>query len=128
MNEKTVEDILEAIVAKDSRYATDAYLFVRDGLDYTVRKLDQPRHVTAQELLEGIRKHTLEEFGPMSKRVLYEWGLHSCTDIGNIVFNLVNASLLGKTEEDRIEDFAAGYDFNEAFFKPFQPGDPVATS
>ena len=34
-------------------------------------------------------------------------------------FNLVNEGLLGKTEEDRREDFAAGYDFRKAFDESF---------
>ena len=42
---------------------------------------------------------------PMAKRVLAEWGITCCADIGCIVFNLVNAGLLGKTEDDSLEDF-----------------------
>ena len=121
MNELSVEDLLETIVQEDDRYTIDAYHFVREGLDYTVKKLQKPRHVNGGELLDGIREYALEEFGPVSKRVLSEWGIHSCSDIGHIVFNLVHAGLLGKTEEDSLADFESGYDFNEAFFLPFQP-------
>jgi uncharacterized repeat protein (TIGR04138 family) len=70
----------------------------------------------------------LEQFGPLSKRVLAEWGIHSCIDFGHIVFNLVEEGLLGKTENDSLEDFSEGYDFCEAFEKPFQPSSPVACS
>lgn len=106
---------------KDTRYKAEAYLFVREGLDHTVRKLDKPRHVSGQELLEGMREYALKEYGPVAKRVLSEWGINECIDFGNIVFNLVNEGLLGKTEEDSIEDFTDGYDFHEAFIKPFRP-------
>ena len=121
MNELTVEDLLEEITKCDSRYSIEAYSFIREALDYTVNKLNKPRHVSANELLEGIREFALQEFGPLSKRVLFEWGIHSCEDIGNIVFNLVDIGLLGKTKEDRLESFQEGYDFHEALETPFLP-------
>jgi uncharacterized repeat protein (TIGR04138 family) len=40
----------------------------------------------------------------------------------------VEEGLLGKTENDSLEDFSEGYDFCEAFEKPFQPSSPVACS
>ena len=50
-----------------------------------------------------------------------------------MVFNLIRAGIFGKTDSDRLEDFCDGYDFHEAFVKPFlpeqrdckQPGEPV---
>lgn len=99
----------------------EAYLFVRDGLDHTVRKLEMPRHVSGQELLHGMREYALQEFGPVAKRVLSEWGIKECIDFGHIVFNLVGEGLLGKTDQDSIRDFVDGYDFHEAFIQPFRP-------
>jgi len=81
----------------------------------------QPPHVSGQELLEGIRQHALDEFGPMTMTVFEEWGLAQCDDFGAIVFNMVEHSLLGKTEEDSMEDFKGGYEFFDAFRKPFLP-------
>ena len=115
MNELTVEDLLEMIMQEDARYTINAYHFVRESLDYTVKNLREPRHVSGGELLDGIREYALEEYGPLSKRVLSEWGIYSCSDIGHIVFNLVNVGLLGKTEDDSLSDFEPGYDFNDAF-------------
>ena len=121
MNELSIEELLENIVLEDNRYNVDAYHFVREGLDFTVKSLRSPRHVNGGELLNGIREYALEEYGPMAKRVLAEWGITCCTDIGCIVFNLVNVGLLGKTEDDSLEDFEKGYDFNDAFLQPYRP-------
>lgn len=120
------EETLEAIVAADARYHRDAYLFVREALDHTHEQLGKSakgtlRHVTGQELLEGIRRYGLEQFGPMTLMVLDEWGVRRCEDFGEIVFNMVAAGLLGKTERDRREDFMNGYDFFAAFRKPYLP-------
>lgn len=121
MHQPHIEPLLDAIIQTDNRYTAEAYLFLRQALDYTVRKLNEPRHISGQELLDGIRVFALKEFGPVTKRVLSEWGIHECIDFGHIVFNLVEGGLLGKTEEDSIEDFANGYDFDTAFVQPYTP-------
>ena len=125
MNEADPDKILREIVSRDPRYAADAYGFVRAGLDFTVRRLEKPRHVSGRELLDGIREFALKEFGPMSKTVLAEWGIQRTEDFGEIVFNMVETGLLGKTDEDSQADFAEGYDFEEAFRRPFQPANHV---
>ena len=80
--------------------------------------------MSGQQLLEGIREFALRQYGPMAITVLDEWGVRRCEDFGEIVFNLVDHGhgLFGKTETDSREDFKGGYDFEEAFKKPFLPG------
>ena len=108
-------ETIEHIVKRDARYKIDAYNFVLQALNYTVSKLKKSRHLTGRELLEGIRQYVKEQFGPMARTVLEHWGINFTEDFGNIVFNLVDAKILSKTEEDSIEDFKDGYDFKEAF-------------
>jgi len=112
--------VVEEIVAKDPRYKVEAYEFVMRALNYTQRKLERPRHVTGRELLEGIREYGLDRFGLMSRTVFENWGVRKTEDFGNIVFNMVDAGLMSKTEEDSIEDFKDGYDFEEAFDKGYK--------
>ena len=126
MKHPNTEDLLAPILQRDPRYTEAAYFFVREALDHIVRQLETPRHISGQELLDGIRKYALAEYGPLTKRVLSEWGIRECIDFGHIVFNLVNEGLLGKTDSDSIDDFSGGYDFTEAFMKPFLPLEPVA--
>jgi uncharacterized repeat protein (TIGR04138 family) len=126
MQELNFDHTLELIRAKDPRYHVDAYHFVREALDHTQKAVmrqnrAQPRHVSGQELLEGIREYALTQFGPMALMVFEEWGVQRCEDFGEIVFNMVEIGLLGKTEKDSREDFSAGYDFETAFRKPFLP-------
>ncbi len=121
MKNPTPEELLNEILARDPRYTVEAYAFVRGGLDFSVRRLKKHRHISGRELLEGIREFAIEEFGPMSKTVLNEWGIACTEDVGEIVFNMVETGLLGKTDKDTRADFANGYDFDEAFRKPFKP-------
>jgi uncharacterized repeat protein (TIGR04138 family) len=119
---EAVDDIARA----DGRYDRDAYYFVREGLDFTIKMLKKDsrgagRHVSGQELLDGLRRFALDQFGPMAKTVLSYWGVKQCEDFGEIVFCMVDKGILGKTEQDTREDFKGGFDFDEAFVKPYQP-------
>ncbi|MEI6970867.1 MAG: Minf_1886 family protein [bacterium] len=118
-------EALEAILREDARYDRDAYAFVKDSWDYTVKMLKRqpgaPQHVTGNELLEGFRAYAVEEFGPMARRVLTTWGINRTEDVGEIVFNLVNKGFFGKQESDTKADFTGGYDFDEAFVRPYVP-------
>jgi uncharacterized repeat protein (TIGR04138 family) len=120
------EQVVERIVRKDPRFQPDAYDFVREALDFTQQRMasiggDTRRHVSGQQLLEGIRLYALREFGPMTVAVFDAWGITRCADFGEIVFNLVDHRFLRKTENDRRDDFSPGYSFDEAFVDPFLP-------
>ncbi len=126
MQTLSFEEVLERILAADNRYHRDAYHFVREGLDYTQKRASKaskttPRHVTGQELLDGIRAYALEQFGPMTLTVLTEWGVNCCEDFGEIVFTLVEGGALAKTDQDNRADFKGGYNFHAAFREPFLP-------
>jgi uncharacterized repeat protein (TIGR04138 family) len=116
------------ITKKDPRYSLPAYQFVFEALDFTVNKLgknpssprEKERHVTGQELLEGIGTFALQQFGYMARTVLGAWGIKRCEDFGEIVFNLVESGLMGKTESDKKEDFKRGYDFKTFFDDGFK--------
>jgi uncharacterized repeat protein (TIGR04138 family) len=129
MQAANFEEALETIVTTDTRYHRDAYLFVREALDFTQKSVTKAskdkkvHHVKGQELLHGIREFGLQQFGPMTLTVLEEWGVKRCEDFGEIVFNMVEHHLLAKTKEDSREDFKDGYDFIEAFRTPYLPPD-----
>jgi len=119
-----VENPLQEAVAKDPRYKPEAYIFVHDALGHTWARLDERRHVTGRELLEGIKDLALKRYGRMAKAVLNSWGVKTTDDFGAIVFNLVGAGLLSKTEEDRVEDFHEVYDFDEVFVRSYDVTGP----
>ena len=64
-------EALDSIVASDPRYQRDAYIFLRDALDFTTKQQKKLKgasikHVAGPELLEGVRQYALREFGPMA--------------------------------------------------------------
>jgi uncharacterized repeat protein (TIGR04138 family) len=120
--------IRQQVLSRDPRYELAAYLFIYEALAYTQKALGRDgasltpsqRHITGQELLNGIREYAAQMFGPLAPTVFRSWRVRRTEDFGEIVFNLVERGLLGKTESDAREDFADGFDFDHAFEGPFK--------
>ncbi|SRR5579862_2739777 len=131
MKKAGFSELVDAIVAADARYDREAYLFVKNALDFTAKQKKKKEtgslHVTGQELLEGVRQYALKEYGPMVMTVFAYWRLRSCEDIGEIVFRLIRAEAFRKTDEDSLDHFKNGFSFQAAFVEPFLPslGEPV---
>ena len=110
---------------KDNRYEIEAYHFIFEALNHTLSKIGQRRHISGKELLEGIKDLAIKEFGYMSRIVFERWGVESTEDFGQMVFNLVDSGLMGKTDTDTIEDFKDVYDFKKVFEDSYDFGDIV---
>lgn len=129
MQDLKFNEIVALICKEDPRFDRSAYGFVRAGLDFTVKELkksDAERagrslHVSGEELLMGLRAYALDQYGPMARTVLEQWGIKRCGDFGDIVFNLIEYNVFSRNPEDRREDFAEFYNFDEAFDQPFLP-------
>ena len=117
------QERFQSLLRADSRYHSEAYSFVFEALDYTVRARNESageeavhnQHVTGPELLDGVREFAIETFGCMALSVLLSWGIRESGDFGEIVFNLVDIGLLNRRADDTRLDFAEGYDFEQAF-------------
>ncbi len=129
MRAANLEDDIRKIVDADPRYHYEAYVFVQEALKHTQRALGRHKagqtHVGGKELLDGIRLFALKSFGPMVPTMLDEWGIHSCEDFGEIVFNMIKFQVANKSDSDSLDDFKGGYSFDEAFRKPFLPSKPA---
>jgi uncharacterized repeat protein (TIGR04138 family) len=154
-------------------YSLDAFQFLHQGLDYTVKRTHGPlapglsdlvewlhdhghepaeleglaatgglpkeiealveqlggagevggrlnRHVGGRQLCWGLRDLAMRQWGLMATCVLRHWGIRSTKDFGRMVFALVNSGMLQKQPHDRIEDFDAAYDFEEALDRSYE--------
>ena len=125
MQKIPIEEAIERIIKNDPRYPRDAYYFVRESLDFTIKHAAKStrggeRHVSGKDILEGLRLYALQQYGPMAYTVLNYWNLRQCNDVGDIVYNMVAMNILKTAEKDSRDDFRGGYDFEEAFQKPFE--------
>lgn len=120
--DKMIPDLLS--VARDTPYPLEAFIFVQRGLEYTVQMVhgdgaepEEPasRHVSGRLLCEGLRKFAVQQYGLLARTVLGRWHINSSEDFGQIVFAMVKAKLLAKTDDDGIDDFRDVFDFDDAF-------------
>ena len=126
MQKTDFHDAVEQVLTNEPRYSGDSYYFLQEVLLKAVeiqRKETggENKHVTGGDLLEAFRDRALDQFGPMAMMVLQEWGLSKSEDVGDMVFNLIEAGAFGKSEDDKREDFINRYKFNDVFVAPFLP-------
>ncbi len=71
------------------------------------------------------KKFLEEKFEPRTMDypvpVLESWGIGCGTDIGEMVFNLIQVEAFGKSDEDHPMDFEGWMSFDDAFRKPYRP-------
>jgi uncharacterized repeat protein (TIGR04138 family) len=124
------EQAVRTIIDHDPRFPPEAYDFVLTALYYTQRRMGMPdkasqaesgreSHVSGRELLEGIRTFALEHFGLMARTVFRMWNIHRTDDFGDIVYNLISASVLTSTPNDRREDFHDVFNLDDALTRGF---------
>lgn len=110
-----VHEIIAQLCRRNPRYATKAYLFVLEALHRRMLELDAPRHITGPELAGSVRDLAIQRFGLLARTVLEHWGVHSTSDLGEIVFLMVDHGVLTKQETDSREDFDGLFSFESAF-------------
>ena len=113
------EGVMDRIRVRESRYAEQAYLFILSALEYAQARLEVRRHISAAELSHACRELALERYGVMARVVLERWGIHATSDIGEVVFALVDLGFLAKLPSDTREDFSGVYDFAGAFERDY---------
>lgn len=125
MNTMTHPGIIE-LTRRDRRYAYEAYEFMFDALSHAQKKQGRGSaravaegpssedHITCVDLLSGACELARSEFGWLARSVFHQWGILASEDVGEIIFNLIDARLLSRTENDHREDFRGCLDLDRA--------------
>jgi uncharacterized repeat protein (TIGR04138 family) len=122
---------LMEVARRDPRYAYEAYEFIFQALEHTQKMLgrvaeptraDAPteNHVSGRELLAGVTDLAKQEFGRMARVVFHLWGIDRTDDVGEIVFNLIEANLLSRTDRDQRSDFHNLFDLDDVLLNNFE--------
>jgi uncharacterized repeat protein (TIGR04138 family) len=114
-------------LANDGRYSPEAFRFMFEALEHALvvsgkEKAKGPeRHISGQQLLEGMRQYARQLFGPLAMQTWRAWGVHGSLDWGRIVFLLVEAGMLNRQDSDSLDDFDEEFDYEEYFVKEYRP-------
>lgn len=114
------------LLKSDHRFTTESYRFVNEALSYAQSILnlgetvesDVPvrdanaveKHITGQDLCQAAKDYAISQYGLMAKMVLANLGIRKTSDIGDIVYHLIDIGYMRKTKEDRREDFDNVFD------------------
>ncbi len=116
------QKLWQSLRAAAPNYAPEAFRFIQDGLAHTAKMIhgeanapSESRHVSGQQLCLGLRDFAVQQYGLLAKVVLNRWNIRKTDDFGRLVFAMIDAGLMRKTDEDSFEDFVNVFDFEEAF-------------
>jgi uncharacterized repeat protein (TIGR04138 family) len=123
-----VDEKILALCREDARFAYEAYEFVCEAVTYTQTKLNRiaaededpdDHHVSGAELLRGTCELAIREFGMMAPIVFKQWGVRTTDHVGEIVFKLIGAQRLSKSDRDDPDDFHELFDLHQALTDGF---------
>jgi len=109
-----VENTITNLARKRGDFRAEAYYFTLDALNHQVEELSVRRHLSGPEVLGGVVRLAHRRFGEEAARILNGWGITCTRHVGEIIYDLIEAGILSKTEDDRLEDFEGGFDLNDA--------------
>lgn len=124
---KSIQEIVDEL----GLYPIDAFDFLQRGLTWSVTRIhgevtendpEKDRHISGQQLSEGLREFALMQWGLLARTVLSRWGIHCTMDFGRMVFAMVENGRLQKTDRDSQEDFRNVFDFKAAFERDYKIG------
>jgi uncharacterized repeat protein (TIGR04138 family) len=119
------DELMARISPRAGRFNPRGFLFVLAALEHCQQRLPERRHLTGGELAHACRDLALEQYGLLARTVLAHWGIATTADIGEIVYALIDAGLLIRQPEDRLEDFEDVYAFSRAFEEEYVWGKDV---
>ncbi|MBQ9445316.1 MAG: hypothetical protein IJU61_01900 [Victivallales bacterium] len=126
-------DIIRKICEEDDSFPPMAYCFVRDSVHKALENIakakrelifndEEPPDIKGADLCRFFRDTLINRFGPCAIDVLDTWNIKKTSDFGKIVYKLISVEILGKSENDSVEDFDDVYDFTEEFVMPYKQG------
>ena len=121
-----MKETLEQIAADDGRYDARALKFVYEGLAATIEKLrehedaEHPRHISGQELAQGLAEVAMQRWGRLAALVLGGWGVRTTRDFGEIVYLMITHGWMTSQDTDSIEDFDNVFDFAAVFEQDYR--------
>jgi len=114
------EERIYELCESTARFKPQAFFFIFMALARCRTTDGVTGHVTGRQLLHAFAEEARSQYGPMAKTVLNHMGFESTRDVGELVFLMVQEGLLSKTEQDSLEDFTDGFDFDEEFVQRYE--------
>ncbi|MGN0867769.1 MAG: Minf_1886 family protein [Oligosphaeraceae bacterium] len=97
------------LAQQDPRYPHPAFLYLIQTLREMLDNRKEGEHVTGKEVCLALRQNLLDEFSLLAPDVLRTWNIVETNDIGNMVYDMVDAGLFSTSPQDSRADFVDVY-------------------
>lgn len=121
-NSAAYDAVIDRLVRKYPQWKPEAYDFLRRAMDLgadVIASKREKKHLSAQELYLSCCMYAHKIYGPMAEMVLASWGVHTASDIGSLVYNLIDEGVFSKQKEDRREEFDELPDLVDLLNEPY---------
>lgn len=118
------EAAVERLVQQYPRWKAEGYYFLRTAMDAAAERFAASRaekHLSAEELYMSCCACALDDYGPLARLVLESWGIATCSDIGALVYNLIDAGVFSAQPGDTREQFDALPPLADVLDSPYLP-------
>ena len=108
----SLEKTIFMLTATDRTFPKAAYLLAMEALDFAIKhrastiKEAAKTSLSVAEYHDYFIKFCKQSFGMLALATLHSANIYSNEDLGSVVFNLINAGLLKKTNDDKQEQFS----------------------
>ena len=82
-----------------------AYRLLMMAMGYALERMEERRHLSGEEFMDWLLRMLREQFGYMGKWLLEHYRLRWPAEVGRAIFELVEAGIFSRREEDTMEDF-----------------------
>ena len=94
---------------QSGKFPPDAYEFITACVIEQINRLEKIRHLSAEELLSGLKVQLKQKFGFLAADVLNEWNIKTAADVGEIIFDLIHINILSAADDDKLSDFEINF-------------------
>lgn len=82
-----------------------AYRLLMITMGYALENMQERRHLSGSEFLDWLVKMLEDRFGYMGRWLLVHYGFEKPEEVGKAIFELVEAGVFSRREEDTMDDF-----------------------
>lgn len=96
-----------------------AYRVLMMTMGYALEEMEEKRHLSGGEFLDWLVKMLNDRFGYMGRWLLVHYRFEEPEEVGRAIFELVEAGIFSRREEDTMGDFLGRKNLAEGFAPEF---------
>ncbi len=102
---KDFAQAVQVVLSRHQRYSPEAYYLLDRAMEFACQEFALEGHLCAEQVYLCYCKLAQMEYGPLAREVLEHWGVRTPSDLGAIVYHLIETQLFKKRDGESQRDF-----------------------